>query len=546
MRRWILFGTVGVAAVAAGLWSFARHETPSLAIPALPDSASASDRGAAAFEGSAFGGLSMSALETHALPWRLVAAALVLQAQSQDPTLPANQETLDGVLSGFGFLPGAVPANRPAAAGTQAGAMPLGFTYGDLAPVGGTTVRVINLGCPACHAGVTYTADGQPDPQRAWLGMPNTSLDLEAYTVGVLQALKLGMAEPDQLLETADALFPDMGWRERQTLRWLVLPLVRQKLAALGDADRPLPFPNGVPGATNGVAALKHALGVPLAGGGPGDAGFVSVPDLGDRHRRSSLLVDGAYAVPGQERQRPTGAADLDADHLQALATIATFFTVPSMGVHLETAETYLDEAFDIFTFLKDDYRPQPFPGPVDDALALDGEAVFARECAECHGTYGRDGGGLRLDSFPNWRGDVSTDPLRASVFSDALVERIGDSLYGSKIAVARTDDYVAPPLTGLWASAPYLHNGSVPTVEDLLMPERRPQRFQVGGHALDFDRLGLRLASDGAYPGGYTPFSNPVWYDTSLPGQSNAGHDFGESLGETEKRQLIEFLKLL
>ena len=257
MRRWILGGTVGVAAIAAGLWFFARHETPSLAIPALPDGASASDRGAAAFEGSAFGGLSMSALETHALPWRLVAAALVLQAQSQDPTLPADQETLDSVLSGFGFLPGAVPANRPAAAETQAGPMPLGFTYGDLAPVGSTTVRVINLGCPACHAGVTYTADGQPDPQQAWLGMPNTSLDLEAYTVGVLQALKLGMAEPDRLLETADTLFPDMGWRERQTLRWLVLPLVRQKLAALDDADRPLPFPNGVPGATNGVAALR-------------------------------------------------------------------------------------------------------------------------------------------------------------------------------------------------------------------------------------------------------------------------------------------------
>ena len=544
--RAILIDGLLVACVAAVLWGFARHETRSGAWPDAGEDASAVQRGAAAFEGADFGGISMAALETHAMPWRLVSAALVMDARSRDPSLPVSAETLDRVLSGFGFLTRAQPVNRPLGLSGAVSDMPLGLTYGDLAPVGGAKIRVTNLGCAACHAGVTYDADGLPEPEKAWLGMPNTSLDLQAYTTGVLGALRYATADENALLETAASLYPDMGWREEQTLRWLVLPLVKEKLDALQGAEQPLPFPNGVPGSTNGVAALKFKSGVPLAAQGPGDAGIVSIPDLGYRHLRSSLLTDGAYAVPGSTRQKPMTNEDADRRHLDALATITTFFTVPSMGVHPDKAIGHLPEANDIFAFLSEAYRPQTFPGTVDEKAARAGEALFQNECSSCHGEYTWTGEAPRLSGFPNWIGEAGTDPLRASLFTDALTNSISQTVYGSKIAPARTGKYVAPPLSGVWASAPYLHNGSVPTLHHLLNPAERPVRFQLGGHALDFERVGLRLGENGAFPADYVPFSNPVWFDTRGSGNGNGGHDFGAELGEDEKRQLIEYLKLL
>ena len=531
--------------LAALLWGGARTERESLTRPSLAPGAGMVAQGAAAFEGAGFGGISMEALASNAVPWRLVAAALVLDEQARDPSAKIDRATLSRVLARFGFLTDARVVNRPAGVvGGRNDDMSLGFTTGDLAPIGGSLVRVANLGCAACHAGVAYGADGMPDPRRAMLGMPNSSIDLEAYTMAVFRAMRR-FAGSDRLLPATTALFPEMNWRERATLRMLVLPLARRRLASLAGADRPLPFPNGAPGSTNGVAALKAALGLPLIGGGAGDAGVVSIPDLGDRVWKTSLLADGAYAVPGAPRSRATTETDLTPEHLRSLAEITTFFTVPSMGVHPDAAIGRLDDANAIMAFLKA-YRPQPFPGPVDPGQARAGAALYARQCAACHGDYRLADGRPRLIRFPNWAGDVGTDRLRAAAFGPALAEGVNRTVYRETIAAAAGQGYVAPPLTGIWASAPYLHNGSVPTLAALLSPTTRPVRFQVGGHALDFDRVGLRLMPDGSYPRGYRPFSQPAWIDTRAPGRGNAGHAYGAALSDAEKQALLAFLKLL
>jgi hypothetical protein len=544
-RRSFVLGAIAVVLAGGSLlWATARTTTESLSRPSVSVDATAEARGAAAFEGAGFGGISLDALQTHALPWRLVAAALVLDAQARDRSAPLARSTLDATLAGFGFFPGAEVANHPLGVSKSSSELPLGFTYGDLAPLAGTKIRVANLGCAACHAGVTYRADGTPDPRRTWLGMPNTSLDLEAYTLAVFRATRNAIKRPEQLTAAVDVLFPDMSWREKQTLRWLVLPLVERRIAELDTVERPLPFPNGAPGSTNGVAALKFALGVPLAGNGAGDAGVVSIPDLGSRVWRTSLLADGAYAVPGAARQTPMTASGLDDPHLKSLATIMTFFTVPSMGVHPDAALGNIAEAFDVMAFLRS-YRPQPFPGAIDKDRAARGRQLYATQCADCHGRY--DAGLTpRLVEFPNWIGDVGTDGLRAKLFDEPLAAAISRTSYRSEIAVARGGNYAAPPLTGIWASAPYLHNGSVPTLASLLSPDTRPQRFNVGGHALDFEQVGLKLDEAGNYPGGYKPFSTPALIDTATPGRSNSGHRFGETLDAGDKHDLIEYLKLL
>lgn len=529
--------------VAALLWLTARKQTESLSRPQAAANAGVAAQGAAAFEGAGFGGVSSDALATNAVPWRVVAAALVLEEQAHDPQAPLAPATLDRVLARFGFLRPAQIVNHPVAAGRRISALPLGMTYGDIAPIGGTQIRVANLGCAACHAGVTYDATGLPRPDRAMLGMPNSSLDLEAYTMAIFTAMR-DFIGSDRLLPAVDTLFPGMSWRERQSLRFVVLPLAKRRLAALADANRPMPFPNGAPGSTNGVAALKAALKTPLIAGGAGDAGVVSIPDLGDRVWRTSLLADGAYAIPGAPRQQATSRASLDGRHLGGLAAIVTFFTVPSMGVHPDAALDNIDDMTDVLSFLRG-YRPQAFPGPIDKIAAEKGRAIYAQACAACHGSYDAN---LppHLMQFPNWLGDAGTDRLRARAFDADLANAVSKSAYHDKIAAGHGINYAAPPLAGLWASAPYLHNGSVPTLEALLSPDTRLRRFMVGGHALDFTRVGLKLDPSGAYPPGYLPFSQPAWIDTRSPGGGNGGHRYGENLPPEDKRALIEYLKLL
>jgi mono/diheme cytochrome c family protein len=513
--------------------------------PLPPGDWSAEQRGAWYFRTAGFGGLAADPLDTHAIPWRLVAAALVLEARRGDPALPLDRRALRPILGRYGFLFPQSIGNWPAGLPQPISmALPLGMTHGALSPVRGLPVDIANLGCAACHAGTSYAADGSADTRRAWLGMPNSSLDLEGYTVAVFDALRRQTRDPDRLLAATATMFPDMSARERFALRWLVLPRVDKRLGELAAAGRPLPFPNGLPGSTNGVAALKMALGVPFAGDGAGELGFVSIPDLGHRDWRRSLLVDGAYAVPGGDPDRPTRWADRTPAHREALAAITTFFTVPSMGVHPDQSAASIDEARAAIAFLAD-YRPQPFPGQVDRADAAAGAAIYARECAACHGSYTASAT-PELTRFPNWIGDVGTDTLRARMFDQRLIAAVAASPYRDQIAARRGAGYAAPPLTGIWASAPYLHNGSVPTIVALLDPPARPRRFMTGGHALDFDALGIRLGADGRYPPGVRPWSRPAWIDTARPGLANSGHEHGAQLDPAQKRQLIEYLKLL
>lgn len=95
---------------------------------------------------------------------------------------------------------------------------------------------------------------------------------------------------------------------------------------------------------------------------------------------------------------------------------------------------------------------------------------------------------------------------------------------------------YKARPLNGIWATAPFLHNGSVPTLYDLLLPpELRPATFAVGRYEYDPKKVGY--VSDGAVP---------FVVDTSLEGNGNGGHEYGTTLTDVERWALVEYLKSL
>jgi hypothetical protein len=96
---------------------------------------------------------------------------------------------------------------------------------------------------------------------------------------------------------------------------------------------------------------------------------------------------------------------------------------------------------------------------------------------------------------------------------------------------------YAARPLFGVWAAAPYLHNGSVPTLYDLLSPpQQRPKAFPLGPR--EYDPVKLGFVVDVAC------FGDDCIVDTALTGSGNGGHTFGTDMSETDRMALIEYLK--
>ncbi len=100
-----------------------------------------------------------------------------------------------------------------------------------------------------------------------------------------------------------------------------------------------------------------------------------------------------------------------------------------------------------------------------------------------------------------------------------------------------------------MWATAPFLHNGSVPTVELLLNSKARPavwKRVDLDDENFDENALG--------WPWEEVPYSQADApadertriYDTSYWSQANTGHSFGDHLSDAERRAVIEYLKTL
>ena len=113
----------------------------------------------------------------------------------------------------------------------------------------------------------------------------------------------------------------------------------------------------------------------------------------------------------------------------------------------------------------------------------------------------------------------------------------------------------MAPPLDGVWATAPYLHNGSVPTIAALLDSSKRPaywsRKYDASGtyDSNDYDEATLGWNVTALDHGQSTEADAAVkkhLYDTSLPGYSNVGHTFGDGLSGADRSAVIEYLKTL
>ena len=111
---------------------------------------------------------------------------------------------------------------------------------------------------------------------------------------------------------------------------------------------------------------------------------------------------------------------------------------------------------------------------------------------------------------------------------------------------IVYANSYKARPLEGIWATAPYLHNGSVPTLYHLLLaPNDRPKSWWVGGRTLDTKNVGLEWKT-GSAPTAFN-FKTETASGDPITGNSNQGHNYGASdLSEEDRWALVEYLKTL
>ncbi len=239
----------------------------------------------------------------------------------------------------------------------------------------------------------------------------------------------------------------------------------------------------------------------------------------------------------------------------------AMFYVAAGRGDHariMMTASTLcvetVEEAREIDAYFPDvrafisSLQPPAWPGAVDAALAATGKEVFDDTCAACHGTYGDDG------SYPNLVVDldeVATDPVMAegvAQFAGPSVDWFNKSFYGENAFLAPARGYLAPPLDGVWATAPFLHNGSVPSLRALLDSSLRPRYFILSRNTSAYDEstLGWPFTVTGTQESEDDYTIRVQIYDTDHLGYGNQGHTYGDELTEDERTAVLEYLKTI
>lgn len=186
--------------------------------------------------------------------------------------------------------------------------------------------------------------------------------------------------------------------------------------------------------------------------------------------------------------------------------------------------------------------EPPKYPKPIDEQKAAKRKTIFTKNCSSCHGEY-RD-----LKNFPNLlipESIIKTDSFlyQSNYSNPQFVNWFNKSWFTTGDHPAQLQPfagYIAPPLDGIWITAPYLHNGSVPTLEALLNSSVRPRYWSrdFKKPMYDYQNIGWQFTAQQS--GG-----NDI-YDTDKKGYGNMGHYFGDKLTSDERSAVIEYLKTL
>ena len=473
-------------------------------------------------------------------------------------------EPLYDVYAATGVQP-AVASDR------QTKGLPVGFAHGWR-----SGIEVAWFNCAVCHTGlVRVPGDTRP---RIVTGMPANTVELEPLFLALFDMAVDGRFK----LETFEAQYPPaerLNWFERQLWEWVVVPNTRNtlierrsQLIALFDparasaprtnADRCEPKLDPKPGCepsfyTKRVKSPERQRATAVTRWGPGRV------DTFNPYKMMNFAIDadclrpeernGVSDFPSVFYQGPRGrqGMHLHWDGNNASLTERNLSAALGAGVTEATVDHgSLARLSGWLSTLAP--PPSPYTKDIEPTRIERGRAVYMRDCASCHGYQGQNGyvfDGSRLGTIEPIA-YVGTDRGRLDSYTLEMEKYQKDRLFCGFPEhrfrqFKKTDGYANAPLDGLWLRAPYLHNGSVPTLADLLeKPAERPKAFLRGRRhiALDGERGGFEApscipsADQSREPGSFC-------FDTTLAGNTNGGHLYGTELSADEKRALLGYL---
>ena len=365
----------------------------------------------------------------------------------------------------------------------------------------------VGINCAFCHTARVRTSENRPPV--IVLGGPSHQLDVQAYSTF------LDAAAADPRFNATDILaaigtMTELSWFDRTMHRLVVIPAVKRGLLQHQEqlawmASRPRWGPGRIdPQNPFKFTTLEQPIDKTI--------GNSDMPPLWNMKARRGMPL-----------------------HWDGMNTVYREVLLSSGIGNGATRASLNVDALDRLGAWFDSLPPPAFPFPIDTALVKTGHAVYTKACAECHAP-----GGARTGHIVPI-GEVGTDRHRLDTWttqSAAAFNALGEGMPWVFTNFRKTNGMVASLLDGVWLRAPYLHNGSVPSLADLLEPSaNRPTVFYRGYDVYDPVRVGFVSSGPAAERSGFR-------YDVRQPGNGNTGHDYGTALAADQKRALLEFLK--
>jgi mono/diheme cytochrome c family protein len=387
-------------------------------------------------------------------------------------------------------------------AGAQHG-RPIGTSYRS------ARVELVGLNCATCHVG--SIRESPTAPRRFIAGMPANQMDLQGYANFLTACASDPRFNASTIIEAIRNINPDFSLFQRVIYRLFVISRTRDGILERAAENtwfnaRP-PFGPGRVDTFNPYKVLLR-LGIET----DRTVGTVDLPSLWNQRMRVGMWLhwDGNNDSVAERNISAALGAGATPDSLD----------VASMD---RIAQWILD------------LKPPEFPAQrLDAARVKAGALIYERECASCH-----DVGAPRVGQVTPLA-EVGTDPERLHSFTPELAKAmntIGEGKPWRFSHFRKTDGYANMPLDGLWLRAPYLHNGSVPTLRALLFPAERPAEFYRAYDVYDWDNVGFISSGPDAQREG-------VRFSTRDRGNGNSGHLYGTALPEADKLALLEYLK--
>lgn len=448
-----------------------------------------------------------------------------------------GNEAADGIpLKLWAVMPDLCPTLLPPARG--GGYKAFGFTYEREAatgrekdtPIGLSRTRlglapldieVLAINCATCHV-QTWKLPGEAEA-RIFVGGASNRLDAQGYTRFMAACADSAAFEPERVLAAMQKRYPDMGLAERLMFRYLVVPVARSLMRERLGARFHWTWsrPEWGPGRLSPFNPVKFD--------------YLEQP-VDDTIDHSEVMP--AWNVVEKQRLRsPTPW------HWDGLSWDLREVIVNSALGDGTTRFGYSDATIDRLKRYLEALKSPKSPLVRDATRADEGARIFERDCASCHGAKGP----RVMTIIP--RAEIGTDPGRIDMWTPESAAAYNNYDKGAKDPAfpwvfehfQKHDGYLAQPLDGIWLTGPYLHNGSVPSLEDLLRPpNERPRAFVRGREEIDLEKGGY--VSPPCQPGRYTEVEG-FCFDTRLPGNSNAGHAYGTTLSPEERRALVHYL---